>query len=215
MGNDQKGLYWATENVLDKNGNDNFGTLYAWGEITPTACYKDWSGYFDGASTAGFTNYIFNGGSTRLKPEHDVATQEWGGSWRMPTWDDWDLLISVSHFTLETTRPGAKVVAQNGGEIIFPFAGYKEDGYIKDRNLPQEGKYYGRYWSSDLYQDKEGVSGNKKDNSAFMLYMYFNTSTSPEDYIINKIDNFRYTGLPIRPVSDELTERTGIPVATG
>ncbi|MBP5302265.1 MAG: hypothetical protein J6Y88_03350, partial [Bacteroidales bacterium] len=190
MGN---GLKWATVNI-DATKPGEGGSYYAWGETVKKNTYT-WATYKymeEGFSDAfhitkyqvadGITEGLwyqldaFNGdGKTTLEPEDDAATQNWGGTWRMPTLEEWSALQNPDNFDWEwTTReepqepiiePGmpplysvlvtfgwkvtSKMEGYEGNNIFFPAAGCK--GYTSDWQPDLIRAYY---WSSSLYAYK-------------------------------------------------------------
>ena len=140
------GLKWATCNVGASSPED-YGNYYAWGETTTKSTYTE-----DNSLTYGLTmtqlraqGYVDGSfGSFNLTPQHDAATANWGGSWRMPTEDElWEL---VDHCEWEWTQVngvnGSKVVGPNGSCIFLPAAGNRYGSSLNG------GGYHGFYWSS-------------------------------------------------------------------
>ena len=179
MGN---GLKWATCNV-GASAPDAYGDYFAWGETASKAEYKDdWSNYFDttdGGST--FTKYNLSGGKTVLAPEDDAARQIWGGTWRIPTDEEWTWL--KNNCTWGYGFNGILVTSNVSGftdkSILLPAAGYRDGAKLSDAGSG------GHYWSSSL----DG------SDSAFARDMYF--STGP----IRRFD-LRYYGMSIRPLTE-------------
>ena len=110
MGN---GMKWATTNV-GAVGPDEFGCYYAWGMMEP---------------------YIMPAGKS--SSFIDTAAAIWGGSWRMPTLEEWEALMDSENFewTWDSVKNGyfveSKVAGYAGNRIFLPAAG-------------------GGYWSSSL-----------------------------------------------------------------
>ena len=179
MGGD---LLWATFNV-GANSPEHYGNYYAWGETEVKNKY-DWDSYKFGYLP---TKYKPNG-LTVLESSDDVATQVWGGSWRMPTAEDWQWLKENCEW-VETRNyngtgvAGFTVTATNGNSIFLPFAGYFSGN--SEFGLSEFGSS-GFYWSSTLGDDS-AVAG--------MMFFY---SGSDEPSVPNSI---RCEGLTIRPVS--------------
>ena len=179
MGGD---LLWATFNV-GANSPEHYGNYYAWGETEVKNNY-DWDYYKFGNLP---TKYQPNG-LTVLESSDDVAAQKWGGSWRMPTAEDWQWLKENCEW-VETRNyngtgvAGFTVTATNGNSIFLPFAGYFSGN--SEFGLSEFGSS-GFYWSSTLGDDS-AVAG--------MMFFY---SGSDEPFVVNSI---RCEGLTIRPVS--------------
>ena len=151
---------WASYN-LGATAPEEYGNYYAWGETEPkdtyswstyTYCkgdYKTLTKYCDNSSY-GFTDAL-----TTLEATDDAATQAWGGSWRMPTIDEWKELYN--HTTQEWTDNYndtgvagyilTSTVSGYGDAVLFlPAAGYRGVSYLGDAGA------IGYYWSSSLYE---------------------------------------------------------------
>ena len=180
MGGD---LLWATFNV-GANSPEHYGNYYAWGE-TEVKNHYDWDHYKFGYLP---TKYQPNG-LTVLESSDDVATQEWGGSWRIPTAEDWRWLKENCEW-VETRNyngtgvAGFTVTATNGNSIFLPYAGYM--GGI--HGISDCGEV-GLYWSSTLSDDSDSVN-------AKMMNFY-----SEDNVSVAVAANIRCDGLTIRPVS--------------
>jgi hypothetical protein len=80
-----------------------------------------------------------------LEPEDDAAIQVLGGSWRMPSNDEWVELIENCDWSpaQQGGVNGYKVVSKiTGAELFLPYAGY----YVQDLFVPGQGYY----WSSNV-----------------------------------------------------------------
>lgn len=161
------GLKWATCNIGASNPED-FGDYIAWGESEPKYSslsplefkpgYEqgyDWSctKYFPGP-----TKYNADDGKKILEPMDDAASIRWGGSWRIPTADEWERLLDKKIFTWEAAKIGSvdgftvtsKVKGFEGNQIFLPIA-----CDIVGLNLAQDG--LGCYWTStaeDYYYEQ-------------------------------------------------------------
>lgn len=129
MGN---GMKWATTNV-GAIGPDDLGNYYAWGGIGPISMPASNSGSFI-----------------------DTATEIWGGSWRMPTVEEWSALKNTDNFTWTwiPDKKGylveSKVTGYVGNKIFLPAAGViAEPGLLY---LGQEGDY----WAASRLNEAEG-----------------------------------------------------------
>ena len=62
---------------------------------------------------------------TKLEPEDDAATVNWGGAWRMPTKDEYGELRNNCTWTwaIQNGVYGRKVTGPNGNSIFLPAAG--------------------------------------------------------------------------------------------
>ena len=106
------GLKWASCNVGAKKP-ENAGNYYAWGEVFPYKnqdTYKYSNGYFQNYTkyrndaTYGLNGFIDT--LTILEKEDDAAYINWGGTWRMPTYEEWRELLS--NCTYQWTKKGFK-----------------------------------------------------------------------------------------------------------
>ncbi|MCR5139410.1 MAG: hypothetical protein K6B45_04520 [Bacteroidaceae bacterium] len=149
------GILWATCNVGANNPED-YGDYLAWGETTTKTTY-DWSSYkWCNGSNTSLTKYNTKSSygtvdnKTVLDLEDDAAHVNWGGSWRMPTDDEWTELRNNCTWTWTSQggHNGDKVTSKsNGNSIFLPAAGYRWDS-----SLSGAGEY-GYYLSSSLNAD--------------------------------------------------------------
>ena len=117
-----------------------------------------------------------------LAPEHDAAHIHWGGSWRMPTDQEFDELRSKCDWTWTTKNYVAGYVVKGKGayaseSIFLPVAGYAQTTSL----LYQDS--FGYYWSS--------VPGSYDDEA---IGLKFYSARPGPDY------HARGQGLTIRPV---------------
>ena len=127
------GTLWATCNVGANNPED-YGSYFAWGEITPKATYS-WSNYkwCKGAKNK-LTKYCTNStygtvdNRKELELEDDAAYMNWGSSWRIPTYTQ--LMELKNNCTWRWTTMngvnGCLGTGPNGNTLFFPAAGKKE-----------------------------------------------------------------------------------------
>ena len=100
------GLKWATMNIGASKPSD-CGLYFAWGDTQGYTAeqvgsgegqkYFGWADYKYGNGTSepgetGMAKYKYTDGLTTLEPSDDAAVANWGGSWRMPTTDDFQTL---------------------------------------------------------------------------------------------------------------------------
>ena len=186
------GIKWASCNVGAEEPED-YGNYYAWGEVVPKEYYS-WGTYkyANGTSFQGvkLTKYCTNAGSgdngftdnkTTLDSEDDAAYVNWGGSWRMPTIDEWNELQANCTWTW-TTRNGINgyqiTSKTNNNSIFLPAAGYRAAQNLYDVGTA------GNYWFSSLYEDR----------SDYAWYLHFiSDGISGDNY-------YRYYGQSVRPV---------------
>ena len=182
------GLLWATCNI-GADAPEDYGDYFAWGETTTKSEYN-WSTYqYCNGSSSTLTKYCTNAdygndgfvdNLTTLLPEDDAATANWGGDWRMPTYDNWVELYQNTTVTWTTQNGvnGRLFTASNGNSLFLPAA-----GYLNNSSLNYAGSY-GSYWSSSLYTDYPSY--------AWILYFYSGY------YGMNGY--YRYYGQSVRPV---------------
>ena len=130
------GLKWATCNVGASTPGD-YGNYYAWGETRTKSNYD-----YDNCASIGKSWGDIGGDSSR-----DVATANWGGSWRMPTEDELQELNNRCNWTptIQNGHKGYKVTGPNGNSIFLPVAGCRHGD-----TLYGDGEY-GDLWSSSPY----------------------------------------------------------------
>lgn len=89
---------WATQNVGASSPSD-YGGYYAWGE-TETKSNYDFNTCLDGKLEGRWGIYKI-GGKTSISPTngHDTARENWGGTWRMPTVDEFEELCNKCDWT--------------------------------------------------------------------------------------------------------------------
>ncbi len=195
------GPYWATTNIGAENPEDS-GYYFWWGD---TVGYKRegnaWvatdgssSNFSFGSSNTSTYNksiatlqsegwIISQDGTYVLAPEHDAAQVQWGGGWRMPTYQElYDLCYNKCDWTWTTQNGVNGYIVRGRGDyasnsIFLPCAG---DGY--GTSLYGSGSY-GLYWSSVPCSD-----------SSYALGLSFDSGDHSTDYY------GRYDGQSVRPV---------------
>ena len=187
------GLKWATMNV-GATAPEAYGDYFAWGETETKADYS-WANYKHGTDAKQLTKYCtdasygkdgFTDGKTSLDPEDDAASVNWGGSWRMPTDDEWQELIDNCDWTwtARNGKNGYEVKSKaNGSSIFLPAAG------IRDGNKLSNAGAYGNYWSGSLNADDPIGAWN----------LYFGSWT------VERLYGNRYYGQSVRPVQEGST----------
>ena len=151
------GTLWATMNVGASKASDA-GLYFQWGDISGYTADQvgtgdgqkkfasDYSDYKWNASE-GFSKYNTTGAALEL--EDDAAHVNMGGSWHMPTPDQFQELIDNTTNTW-TTQDGVNgrlftSKSDHSKSIFFPAAGYAWDGSVRSSGD------YGLVWSSMLY----------------------------------------------------------------
>lgn len=160
------GLKWATCNV-GATSPENYGNYYAWGETTTKTTYSE-------------SNYTYSDNPETLPSSADVATNDWGSSWRMPTETEIQELINNCDKVWTTLNGvnGYLFVGTNGNSIFLPAAGYHYE------NSPYDAGSGGYYWSSSLYT-------SYTSNAQELDFYFKNCSVA---------GNVRYCGRSVRPV---------------
>ena len=160
------GTLWATRNVGAESPED-YGDYFAWGETAPKDKYDmdTYKWYYASTVFHRYTKYWtgdqyggYYDGKTELDPEDDAAYVNWGSSWRMPKYDEFNELKTKCTWVWTTRNSinGYLVTGPNGKTIFLPAAGFHSDRSLK---LAGTG---GRYWSRTLY--------SPAPNNAYGLY---------------------------------------------
>lgn len=170
------GTLWSCCNV-DAPSPEGYGGYYAWGE-TNVKLVNDWSTYTLCNGTEASCQDI---GSNIGHTKYDVAYQKWGGSWRMPSSEQFRELLNncTSEWTVVNGVYGRIFKGKNGSNIFFPSAGFIEGSTL---SLSER---LGIYWSDT----------RDSDNNSRANYLLFSTSAPA----LNQ--NPRYAGIPVRPVN--------------
>ena len=182
------GLKWAKFNI-GANAPEEHGGYFAWGETTEKNVYS-WGWYLCKESECGtwadpFIKNYQSAGTYILGPAYDAAHIQWGGSWRMPTQDDFKELTEncTSEKTTVNGVSGYRYTGWNGNSIFLP------DGQIKNGPNLTSDVFKSAYWTS------------------YCMCFSFSTAQQASAFAPNgnlsKID--RAYGLAIRPVNDAST----------
>lgn len=175
---------WATCNV-GATRPEEAGDYFAWGETKPNSTCS-WSTYkwcsYD-AQTKYNTKSMYGivDNKKTLELRDDAARVNRGGSWRMPTYDEWTELRNncTWKWTTQNGVNGYKVTSKKNGKSIFlPAVGYREGSSLSLAGSD------GYYWSSSLYADYPYYAWS----------VYFNSGCTRMFY------NYRYCGRSVRPV---------------
>ena len=178
---------WASFN-LGAIKPDDYGGLYAWGEVDTKEDYSENNYKWCMGSLEMLTKYCsnsdygYNGfvdGKTILDPEDDAARVNLGGKWRMPTDEEWAELQTLCtwEWTSMNAIKGCIVTGPNGNHIFLPVHIWWG---------------WGAVWSSRL---------SSRDYCG--CYAYFNNfnNSNTLGWSQNESEK-RYYGLSVRPVSD-------------
>ena len=187
-------IKWATFNI-GANNPDESGDYFAWGETTAKVNYS-WSNYAFGSSSSNITKYNASDGKTVLDDSDDAAHINWGSSWRMPTFVEWQALCNTENFewtwddTLKGFRVTSKIPGYEGNSIFLPSSGARDGAELHGE------ADFGNYWSSSIwpYTSLEYITPGVAWSTNFY---YYNSNAN-----LNGTGYDRYRGHPIRPVSD-------------
>ena len=172
------GLLWATCNIGAKEPWES-GLYFSWGNV-------DGHAYGSGYN---FDNWVYQSTPGRklrtdipVNAEYDAARANLGGSWRMPTADEFKELHDncISEWTTQNGVYGRMFISNiNGNSVFFPVTGcyYGTNLIIAIA--------WGYHWSSSLYSQ----------NTSQALYLNFNVTKTYGGY-------HRFLGFPVRAVLD-------------
>lgn len=179
------GNKWATTNIGAKSPEE-FGDYFFWGGTKGQKVFSQSTTLTYDLELDEMIEKGYCDKDGILTKEYDAANCNWGDGWRMPTIEDFEELIQY------TTRKKTEINGivgimytskNNGNSIFFPYAGsYNSDFLIQDG-------VYGTYWSSSY--DKISVEDLFYEYKGKILY-------SSGGFVSNE---YRYRGLPIRPVT--------------
>lgn len=87
--------------------------------------------------------------------EYDIATQQLGEGWRLPTTAEFEELLKLKwERTTLNDVPGIRFTADNGNSIFLPYAGYRYR-----ENCFQQGQY-GYYWTGDRHATNQNFAAD-------------------------------------------------------
>jgi hypothetical protein len=184
---------WATMNVGEGGLLEPY---YAWGALSEYNTYSQ-------IRYENRTGKELLSDGISLSPSYDIARQQWGGRWHMPTLDNFRELVNECTMTwcsLGNRRRAILVTGPNGNKIVLPVTGYYKDSEIRDD------RFQAYYWTSSLY----------KDNPERAWAIFFGEEDDEKISVFNRIDpRERFQGLSVRPVftpeddiiDDEPTEK--------
>lgn len=168
---------WATKNI-GANEPSDIGSYFMWGMVEEDATCS-WSTYHLGNNQNDITKYNDEDGRTVLVREDDAANKLLGDSWRIPTTDQINELITGCNWTWSTMggTSGYKVSSKTDATkyIFLPVTGGKagtavgeaEKGYYWTKNLVMDDLYYNAYALSFTSSGKEVVE--KMRNLGFCI----------------------------------------------
>lgn len=177
---------WATCNV-GASKPEHYGDYFAWGETKPKFEYS-WSNYLSsirndrdcGTDLDPLKDYAYPNNKSIAGTQYDAATKNWGGTWRMPTKEEMDELLTKCKWTWTTLNgiAGYKVEG-NGNSIFLPAAGYRYESELN---------YAGSHGN---YRSATPISG-----ASFAYIISFDSKYSPS----SGIGDTRRMGDSVRPV---------------
>ena len=203
-------IKWATFNVGASQPQE-YGDYYAWGETETKARYY-WTTYkynvgeYDESKMSSLTKYSpessygynsYKDTLSVLQLSDDIAHNEWGGSWRIPTEKEFQELLDSCKWDWTTLNgvKGFKITSNVAGftdkSIFLPAAGYIS-GSKKFNDCPTV-----NYWTSSLYSQWPYFS--------YCITYHFDEDQKTEEDIYYSIyigNSGRYLGRPIRPVCE-------------
>ncbi len=194
------GLKWASFNV-GATKPEEYGDYFAWGEIAPKDSYS-WDNYLLGGM---YSLSKYNTDSTygtvdnkiSLEEPDDVASVNYGGYWRMPSFNECMELRDNCTWTWTSNYNETGVA---GMIVTSNKAGYSDKSIF----LPTTGRKIG---SSDFNKGSRGYfwSSSLNTNSTIgAWYFYFGSN------IVDGGSEYRYPGFSVRPVYDDRTHPTSV-----
>lgn len=217
------GTKWATCNVGATQPQE-YGDYFAWGEVKPKD-YYDWSTYKYGSDYNEITKYCgdsdlgkdgFTDDKDILNLSDDAAYVNWGGKWRMPTYDQIIELLDECYWVWTDGYNNSKkhgyivykaksasdkgILIEHGetpsasysltdAHIFMPAAGCRVFGDYSGRQFFQ---HWGYYWSSSL----DDFSDNRAEN----IYFYEIEAYYGDDNYYDSRGSIRYVGMSVRAV---------------
>ena len=174
------GLKWATCNV-GASIPEEFGDYYAWGETEPKSEYTSINSLTYKVSFKKLKKSGIVDEAGILTKDYDVASTAWGGTWRMPTIDEFQELISSCNWNFASFNGvnGYLVTGPNKKNIFLPAAAFQQNTTVD--NVGD----FGDYWSSSIVEERSGVAHSLG---------YSSKSHGKRRYA-------RYAGRTIRPVT--------------
>lgn len=194
------GLKWATMNVGAKSITDT-GLYFQWGDTQGYTAdqvgyesgqknflwedYKFGNGSDDPGNT-GMTKYNATDGKTVLDASDDAVTANWGGSWRMPTTEEFVALGNAVNSAWTSSYNGSGVAGlvltdktDSSKVLFFPACGLCGNGSVHFVGSS------GYYWPSSLYSS----------DVQYAYILYFN-----DGRVLWQDSVFRFSGFPVRGV---------------
>lgn len=189
-GDNGKPLYWSSWN-LGATKIEDYGGLYGWGD--PTGEHKEHYESTYRSDSYYMTDTLkclsYYGGTSPLSniagKSYDYAHVKWGGGWRIPSNSEiWSLLAnSDEEFVKVNGVEGVRYTSKvNGKKLFFPMAP------IRCGNAIKKGQQ-SFYWLCNINGNDKSMAGT------FYIDTYWGNAWPTAG-------KKRYTGLPIRPVTE-------------
>lgn len=195
------GVKWATMNVGATSVTDK-GLYFQWGDISGYTAsqvgsgsgqkYFGWADYKYGNGTSspgatGMTKYNSTDGKTVLEASGDAVTAAWGGSWRMPTKDEYVALGNAVTSAWTANYQGSGVAGiictdktDSSKTLFFPACGHCYNGSVYYVGS------YGYYWSSSLYSSNVQYAYSLLFNDGFVSW---------QSHTVSRCDGFPVRGV--------------------
>ncbi|MBQ4292729.1 MAG: hypothetical protein II752_08395 [Muribaculaceae bacterium] len=172
-------ILWATRNVGARGASD-VGGLYGWGDPFGRLI-ETRTDYYPARNP----NMVLTG-NTLSGTRMDIATAQWGNSWRMPRSSEWEMLkanCTITPYTLDGQK-GVLVKSNiNNNQIFLPANGDR----FNDQHRYNSAAPDGYYWSGDWCASTD-------PSRAWSVYF----SSSANFYAKRSYE--RYHGCSVRPV---------------
>lgn len=179
------GTRWACCNI-GAASPEGYGAYYAWGETEEKDTYS-WDNYAYASYFALEEDHIgVDIGSDISNTQYDVAHMKWGGSWCMPSADDYSELLMQCQIAQATWHDtyGWLFTGPNGNSIFIPASGWKNyRAFIGPGSVAAS-------WTSTADNDR------LKKNAYF-----FSISQLLNSPIANTVVNNKFAGRTVRAVS--------------
>ena len=173
------GTMWATLNVGE--GGLFLEPYYAWG------AWHEFNSY-SRVRYEHRTKKEVNIDGSRLSLKHDIARQQWGGRWRMPTEDEVRELVAecdLKWCSIGNRRRAILVTGPNGNKIVFPVS-----GCYKDQDIRDDG-FRAYLWTSTIYEDNPDQAWS----------IFFGEEDDEQESVFHRLGpKDRSIGMSIRPV---------------
>lgn len=187
------------------NEKNDQGSLFAWGETVEKENFT-WGNYkYCTGSDWSTCQYL----GDVLPADKDVVQKEWGGGWRMPTYEEAKELVSKCTIKAyaptivgsEANNAYFEVKGPNGNVIYIPsmfLYTYNKEAGEADFN----GDYAATLWTSSYNRevlDSKGKLSVELAEALFLGYYKYDAA----HYVYGTVANPRREGNPVRPVIDK------------